>query len=82
MEDSKADLAVPTGTAESLFGADGDIYNALTHAVFIIRCLRDGVEIGDKLPDGLARIERVREVFAAKLQPTQDSPAPTKSEPK
>jgi hypothetical protein len=49
----------PPATVES------EVYNALTHALFIIKCLRDGIDIGEKLPDGLTRIERLHERLAA-----------------
>jgi hypothetical protein len=36
-----------------------DIYTALTLAAFAIRCLKDGVDIGEKLPDTQARIDEL-----------------------
>lgn len=62
---------LPAAVKDSLTTRPDDgVYSALTLASFAIKCLRDGIDIGEKLPDILQRIDAMLALRARPAEPT------------
>lgn len=66
---------LPAAVKDSLTTRPDDgVYSALTLASFAIKCLRDGIDIGEKLPDILQRIDAM---LALRARPAEPTPSDT-----